>query len=169
MPAGVACEARIKVQLGDFELRHVKVGGTVPGDEPADGLHACLPADPGEVGAHAVFCSRGEGIEVDVVGERLAPGVDCEDRPASGRVGEPYLDLQVKPAGSQQCRVQYVGAVSGRQGDDPAQFLDSVELGQELAYHPLGDVVPAPVAPLGASASISSRNTMQGAACRAFL
>ena len=84
----------------------------------------------------------------DPLGQGFSAQVDREDFLAVRLIGQGNLDDGVEAAGPQQGRVQQVQAVGGPQHQDPLQFLDAVQLGQELAEDPLRDMgIGAALAP----------------------
>ncbi len=93
---------------------------------------------PGEPGGLA-----GERVEVDLLGERLAAGVDLEDLPAPAAIGAVHDDLAVEAPGAQQCRVEDVGTVGGGDEDDVVLHLEAVHLDQQLVEGLLALVVAA--------------------------
>ena len=146
-------------ELRDLEFAPGHCRGSVaPPDEPPGRLHGGLAAQAREIGAHEPLGPGRQRVEIDVAGQRAVTGVHAEDRPAGGQVGERYLDLDVEAAGPQQGRIEDVRPVRRRQDDHAAQLLDAVQLGEELAHHPLAHVtVPAAAARAGAPGRRSHR------------
>ncbi len=97
----------------------------------------------GEVGAGEARRPAGEDLELDVVGERLAPGVDLEDAEAALEVGPVDDDLTVEATRAQQRRVEDVGPVGGRDQDDVVLDVEAVHLDQQLVERLLALVVAA--------------------------
>ena len=85
----------------------------------------------------------GERVEVDVLGERLAAGVDLEDVLAALAVGTVDDDLAVEAARPQQRRVEDVGPVGGGDQDDVVLHLEAVHLDEQLVERLLALVVAA--------------------------
>ena len=85
----------------------------------------------------------GERVEVDLLGERLAAGVDLEDPLAALAVGPVDHDLAVEAPGPQQRRVEDVGPVGGGDEDDVVLHLEAVHLDEELVQGLLALVVAA--------------------------
>ena len=75
--------------------------------------------------------------------ERLALGVDGEDRLAAQQVGPVDGDLPVEAAGPQQRRVEDVGPVRRGDHDDAALDVEAVHLDQHLVERLLALVVAA--------------------------
>ena len=84
-----------------------------------------------------------EHLEVDVVGERLAPGVDLEDAEPALEVGAVHDDLAVEAARTQQRRVEDVGPVGRRDQDDVVLDVEAVHLDEQLVERLLALVVTA--------------------------
>ena len=97
----------------------------------------------GEVGARETGGLRSQQVEVDLAGERLAPGMDVEDGPAAVTVGTVDHDLAVEATRAQERRVEDVGAVGGRDHDDALVGLETVHLDQQLVEGLLALVVTA--------------------------
>ncbi len=71
----------------------------------AGGQQGGLVHQVGEVGAGEARGLGGQGVQVDVLGDRLAPGVDLEDGLAAAAVGTVDHDLAVEAARAQKRRV----------------------------------------------------------------
>ena len=121
-----------------FELGHVDDLLAVAG-----GQQGGLVDQVGQVGAGKARGLGGQGVQVDVLGDRLAAGVDLEDGLAAGAVGAVDHDLAVEAARAQQGGVQDVGAVGGGDQDDVVLHLEAVHLDQELVQGLLALVVAA--------------------------
>ena len=85
----------------------------------------------------------GERVEVDVLGERLAAGVDLEDVLAALAVGTVDDDLAVEAARPQQGGIEDVGPVGGGDQDDVVLHLEAVHLDEQLVQGLLALVVAA--------------------------
>ena len=138
----------------------------------AGGEQRGLVGEVGEVGADHPGCGRGEGVEVDVVGERERPGVHIEDLAAARPVGWLDGDAAVEAAGAEQGGVEDLGPVSGAEHDDGLGGLEAVHLGEDLVERLLALVVgagdrddPWRERPM---ASSSSMKMIDGAASLAF-
>ena len=79
----------------------------------------------------------------DALVERLALGVDLEDRGAAPHVRAVQDDLAVEAAGAQERRVQDVGAVGGGDDDHVGVRVEAVHLDQDLVQGLLALVVGA--------------------------
>ena len=97
----------------------------------------------GEVGAGEARGLAGERVEVDLLGERLAAGVNLEDLLAALAVGAVDDDLAVEAAGPQQGRVEDVRPVGGGDQDDVVLHLEAVHLDEQLVERLLALVVTA--------------------------
>ena len=94
-----------------------------------------------EVGAGEAGRLAGEHFEVDAGGERLAATVHLEDLLAAVEVGSVDADLAVETTGTQQRRVEDVGAVRRRDHDDVRLDVEAVHLDEELVQRLLALVV----------------------------
>ncbi len=96
-----------------------------------------------EVGAGEAGGLTCERVEVDLLRERLAAGVDLEDLLAALAVGPVDHDLAVEAAGAKERRVEDVRAVGGGDEDDVVLHLEAVHLDEELVQRLLALVVTA--------------------------
>src|SRR5699024_5044521 len=102
-----------------------------------------LVEDVGEVGAGAAGGAFGDHVQVDVLGHRLALGVDLEDRLPPPQVGGLDGDLAVETPRTQQRGVEDVGAVGRGDHDDVRRRVEPVHLHEHLVERLLAFVVPA--------------------------
>ena len=109
----------------------------------AGGQQRRLVDQVGEVGAGEAGGLAGERVEVDLLRQRLAAGVDLEDLLAALAVGAVDDDLAVEAARPQQRRVEDVGPVGGGDQDDVVLHLEAVHLDQQLVQRLLALVVAA--------------------------
>ena len=109
----------------------------------AGGQQRGLVDEVRQVGAGEAGGLGGEVVEVDLLGERLAAGVDLEDLGAALAVGAVDHDLAVEAARAQQRRVEDVGAVGGGDQDDVVLHLEAVHLDEQLVQRLLALVVTA--------------------------
>src|SRR5205823_12079154 len=98
----------------------------------AGGQQGGLVHQVGQVGAGEAGGAPGHDVEVDLLGQRLALGVDVEDGLAALEVGPVDDDLAVEAAGAEQGRVEDVGPVGGGDQDDALTEVEPVHLHQEL-------------------------------------
>ena len=110
---------------------------------PAGGQDRGLVDEVGEVGAGEAGRALGEDVQLDVLVQRLALGVDLEDGDAALDVGGVEDHLAVEAAGAQQRRVEDVRAVGGRDDDDVRVGVEAVHLDQDLVQGLLALVVAA--------------------------
>ena len=75
---------------------------------------------------------RGDQLEIEVLGDRLAAGVDLEDLGAAGDVGRGDEHLAVEAAGAQQRRVELLQQVGGGDHDHVVGGGEAVHLDQQL-------------------------------------
>ena len=138
----VGDDAALALRAGDdpldrvLELHHV------------DGLLAVtrgqqrrLVHQVGQVGAGESGRASGQDLEVDVVTERLASGVDLEDLVPALEVGTVDHDLPVEATGAQQRRIKHVRAVGRRHDDDVVLDVETVHLHEQLVQRLLTLVV----------------------------
>ena len=109
----------------------------------AGGEQRGLVEHVGQVGAGEAGRTAGDAQQVDVLGDRLAAGVDLEDLVAAVEVGGVDTDLAVEAARAQQRGVEHVGTVGGRDEDDPAADVEAVHLDEQLVEGLLALVVAA--------------------------
>ena len=107
----------------------------------AGGEQRRLVHEVGQVGAGEAGRAPGQHVEADVVGERLALGVDVEDRLAALEVGLVDHDLAVEAARTQQRRVEDVGPVGGGDEDHAGAGVEAVHLHEQLVERLLALVV----------------------------
>ena len=107
----------------------------------AGGQQGRLVEDVGQVGTGEPGRATGHGEQVDAGGHRLALGVHLEDPVAADHVGRLDRDLAVEAAGTQQRRVEDVGAVGRRDQDDVGLDVEAVHLDQQLVEGLLALVV----------------------------
>ena len=105
-------------------------------DELAHGGDLCFTDQRLDVGADVTLGPVDQFVDVDVVCEDLpVPEVHLEDLLSALPVGRRDVDDPVQPAGAEQRLVQHVRAVGSAENHDIVQFLEAVELCQDLAYH----------------------------------
>ena len=85
----------------------------------------------------------GERVEVDLTCERLAARVHLEDLAAPEAIRAVDHDLAVEAAGTEQRRIEDVGAVGGGDEDDVVLHLEAVHLDEQLVERLLALVVAA--------------------------
>merc|ERR1719199_1410500 len=83
------------------------------------------------------------GLEVDVVGERLVARVHAEDGNAALEVGVVDHDASIEAARPQERRVEDVSAVGRGDHDDSGVALEAIHLGEDLVESLLALVVAA--------------------------
>ena len=97
-----------------------------------DGHDGRLVDQVGQVGPGEPRGGPGHGVEVDVGGQVLAPGVHGQDGGPLGLVGQGDLHLAVEAARAQEGRVEHLGAVGGGHDHHPGGGVEAVHLGQQL-------------------------------------
>ncbi len=121
------------VEVGHLDLFLVVAAGPQRGlvDEVAD------------VGPGQPYRAGGEPLEVDVVGQRNAAGVDAEDRQAALVGGAIDRDVAVETARPKQGRIEHVGPVRGGHHDHRLGLREPVHLAEDLVERLLALVVSA--------------------------
>ena len=118
----------------------------VGGDEALavrDGHERGLVEQVLEVGAREAGRAAGNGVEVHIVRERLAPGVDLEYGLAAADVGQADIHAAVEAAGAGQGVVEDVVTVRGGHYDDALVVREAVHLDEQLVEGLLALVVSA--------------------------
>ena len=87
-------------------------------DVPPQALHGRLPGQGGQVRADVPVRYVRQHVQVNVLGQGHAPGVDLHDLLAAPEGGHPDLDLPVEAAGPPQRGIDGVLAVGGSDYDD---------------------------------------------------
>ena len=82
-------------------------------------------------------------LEIDIVAQRLAPGVDLQDLLAALDIGQTHIHAPVKAAGAQQRVIENVGAVGRRHDDDALVIRKAVHFDEQLVERLLTLVVAA--------------------------
>ena len=98
----------------------------------ADGDDGGLVDQVGQVGARESGGGPGHGVEVDVGSQVLALDVHGQDGGPLGLIGQGDLHLAVEATGTEQGRIEDLGAVGGGHDDHPGGGVETVHLGQEL-------------------------------------
>ncbi|SHT57119.1 Uncharacterised protein [Mycobacteroides abscessus subsp. abscessus] len=96
----------------------------------------------GKVGTGHADGALGQAIEVDIGAEGLARRMDFEHGLAARQVGAGHRDLPVETTGTQQCRIQDVGAVGRGDQDDTLPVTEAIHLHQQLVQGLFTLVVP---------------------------
>ena len=73
-----------------------------------------------------------DALEIDIVAQRLAAGVDLQDLLAALNVGQAHIHAPVKAAGAQQRVIENVGAVGRRHDDDALVIREAVHFDEQL-------------------------------------
>ena len=130
--------------------------------DPPHRLDRRLARERGEIGADEAVGLARELVEIDVVAERHAAGVDAEDLAPAALVGHADDDLAVEPAGPAQRLVDRLGPVGG--GDDDQILRAPRARPSASAAARRGASRPRPVTwpRLGAIESISSMKMIDG-------
>ena len=133
--------ASLKWSIGDDGLVDVLlrvVGLRVLDDESWSTIETAVFDERSDVCAAEPFGHVDDPVEVHVLGYLLPLHVDREYLLPRFLVGQRYRDDLVEPTWPDQRRVDHVYPVGRRQDHDAVEALDAVELGEELADHPLG-------------------------------
>ena len=103
----------------------------------------CLVDQVGQVGAaHARSC-LGHHFQIDVGAHSLVAAVHLQDGETLPVLGQRHHDLAIEATGTQQRRVEDVGAVGSREDDDALAGLEAVHLCEHLVQRLLALVVAA--------------------------
>ena len=124
--------------LGLLQLPHA--------DDPlvlAGGQQRRLVHQVGEVGAGETRRAAGNYRGIDVRPQRHSAHVNFQDFFAAGDVRVGHHDLAVETARAQQGRIQYIGAVGGRDQNDAFVGLEPVHFDEKLVQRLLAFVVAA--------------------------
>ena len=128
---------------------HHAVGGlfqrVVSNDVAADagGEQGGLVKHIGQVRTGHAGGALGQLRHIDLFCQRLVLGVHAQNLLAAGQIRVGDRNLAVETARAQQCRVQDIGAVGGRDKDDALAVAESVHLHQQLVQGLLALIVPA--------------------------
>ena len=85
-----------------------------------------------QLGTHQTRGLGRDTLERDIRRERHVLGMHLENRRAASTIRSLHHHATVEAAWSQQCLVQHVRAVGGREDDDPFARIEAVHLGQDL-------------------------------------
>ena len=91
-----------------------------------------------EVRTRKTVGTVGQTIEIDIRRQRHLLRLDAEDAATAGLVRHADIDEFVESAGTQQRRIDQVGAVGRADHDDRLQLLQPVHLGQDRVDDTLG-------------------------------
>ena len=98
----------------------------------ASGQQRGLVQDIGKVGAGEARGSLSDRVEVDIIGQRLAFGVNTQDGLTPLEIRGFNRDLSVEASRTQQRRVKNIGAVRCRDEDQIRGIVKTIHLNQEL-------------------------------------
>ena len=115
-------------------------------DEPALAAHReqrglvehVLQIRAGEAGR-----SLGDVVQIDVLAERLAAGVDLQNVGTALDIGQADVHLPVEAAGAEERVIENVGAVCRRHDDDALIIVEAVHFDEQLVERLLALVVTA--------------------------
>ena len=96
-----------------------------------------------QIRAGEVRRSQRDDSQINVIGQRLALGMNLQDLLAALYVGVIDHDLPVKPAGTQQRRIQNIRTVGGRHDNDALVGREAVHFNQQLVERLLALIVTA--------------------------
>jgi hypothetical protein len=82
---------------------------------------------PGHAGS-----ALGQRLQIHIGGERDLPGVHSENSFPAPHIRSVHHDLPVEAPGTQQCGIQHIGTVGGRDEDDALVRLEAVHFDQQL-------------------------------------
>ena len=161
--------AAFHVALSDHQIHLLRFSGASSGNGSPHGSQSGNVTDRSDFRAAEPFRGPGKIVRIDARGERFIPEMYLKNVPAIFCIGDGDLYNLIESPGPDHGWIQHVYPVRGSENEDSFQFIDAVKFRQELAEHPFADVESLDPALLtGTSASISSKKTMQGAACLAL-
>ena len=141
---GVADHPAAPLRSGDDSLeRLLELGHADDLLAPPCGQDGRLVDQVGQVGPGEAGGLLGDAFDVDRLVERLALGVDLEDGRSATHVRPVEDDLTVEPTGTQQGRVEHVGAVGRGHYDHVGVRIEAVHLDQDLVEGLLALIVRA--------------------------
>ena len=126
-------------------INHVAV---IAGGQQGRLVHDVRQVGTGETGG----ALRNQG-QVNSVSDRLARGVHAQNLLATLHVGGIHTNLAVETTGTQQRRVEHIGAVRCRNDDDVRVAVEAVHLNQQLVQSLLALIVTATHADATAAAN----------------
>ena len=86
----------------------------------------------GEVCARVTRCPAGHLVEIDILGQGLATGMNSQDLKTTGVIRTVNGHLTVETAGTQQGCIENIRPVGGRNDDDAGIALETVHFGEQL-------------------------------------
>ncbi len=128
---------------GDFENGVVNV---LLHDEPAVTAHReqrGLVEQVFQIRAGEAGRALGNVVQIDVLAERLAAGVDLQDVGAALDIGQADVHLPVEAAGAEERVIENVGAVCCRHDDNALVIVEAVHFHEQLVECLLALVVAA--------------------------
>ena len=134
---GLSLHTHQDLVLGAFEIQHGHGLLVV-----ACGVERGFVDQIGQIGPGKAGGAACQNRDVHILRQGNFLGVDLENAFPSLHVGPSHHHPTVEPSGSQQGRVQHVGAVGGRNEDHALVGLESVHLDQQLIQGLLALVVP---------------------------
>ena len=96
-----------------------------------------------QICAHAAGGGLSDLLQIHVLSQMDAPGVDLQSGQTARQIGAIHGDAPVETAGTQQGLVQHLRAVGGAQNDDALAGIEAVQLRQQLVQGLLPLVVAA--------------------------
>ena len=112
---------------GFFQFSHVDDFLISPGSQ-----EGCFVEQVAQVGTGEARRLLGDDVEVDILAEGLAFGVDVEDSPAAAQVRPVDGDLPVETARTEKRRVEDIRTVGRSDGDDAFVGTEAIHFDQEL-------------------------------------
>ena len=122
-----------RVEVGHLDLMLVLAGR----------LQRGLVNQIGQVGAGEARRAAGQHVQLDVIGQRLALGVNFQNAQPTAAIRAVHHHAPVKAARPQQGGVQHVGTVGGGEEDHAGIGVEPVHFHEELVEGLLALVVPA--------------------------
>ena len=123
---------------GFFQFSHIDDFLIGPGSQ-----EGCFVKQVAQIGTGKARCLLGDDVEIDILAEGLAFGMDVEDSPAAAQIRTVDRDLPVKTTGTQQGRVEDIRTVGRSNGDDAFVGPEAIHFDQELIQRLFPFVVAA--------------------------
>ena len=128
----------LNLQYGLFNLGHSDEAASVANSHQRGLVHKVFKVCAGKAGS-----SLCDGVEVNIVAQWLALGVDAENGFASADIGKTNINLTVKATGTEKGIIKNVCAVGGRHNDYAVIIAEAVHFNQQLVEGLLALIVTA--------------------------
>ena len=92
----------------------------------------CFIEQIGEIRTGVTGGATGDLVQVNVLGQRLAAGMNVEDLQSAGVIGAVDGDLAIKTTRTHQRSIENIRAVGSRHDDDAGVAFEAIHLRQQL-------------------------------------